>query len=73
MEFYLKPSTHVLLLPAALNCHKSPLRMELFQALRVALEAEIFREYSTMLCYTYISCVVRSLYWLKKLYLITVY
>ena len=73
METNLKTNMQVPLLPATLNCHKSPLRMKLYQAVRISLQAEIYREDTTMLCYTYISCVVQILYWLKKLYLITVY
>ena len=40
-----------LLLPATLNRHKSPLRIKLYQAVRIALEAEILRERATVLCY----------------------
>jgi hypothetical protein len=42
----------VLLLPATLKCHKSPLRMKLEQVVRIALEAEILSECVTMLSYT---------------------
>jgi hypothetical protein len=59
----------VLLLQSALNFHKSPLRMQLFQAVKIALEGEIIRERATMSCYTYISFVLHILYWLPKLYL----
>jgi hypothetical protein len=46
----------LLLLPATLNRHKIPFRMKLYQAVRIALEAEVFRERATMLCYTYFLC-----------------
>ena len=52
MEFYLKTNMQVLLWPTALNSHKSPFRMKLYQAVRIAFEAEILRERPTMLCYT---------------------
>jgi hypothetical protein len=43
--------------------------MELYQAVKIALEGEIIRERATMLCYTYISFVLHILYCLQKLYL----
>ena len=52
MEIYLKTNMQILLLPATLNRHKSPLRMKLYQFVRIALEAEIIRERATLLRYT---------------------
>jgi hypothetical protein len=48
----------VLLLPTTLNCHKSILGMKLYGAVRIELEVEILLERTSMLCFTYISCVV---------------
>jgi len=61
-QFYLKTNMKVLLLLAALNCHKNPLRMKLYQAGRIALEAEISREEATVLCCKFIPFVVHILY-----------
>jgi hypothetical protein len=52
MEIYLKTSMQVLLLPTTLKLHKSPLRMKLYQAVRIAFEAGILSERATMLCHT---------------------
>jgi hypothetical protein len=51
-EIYLETNMQVLLLPATLNHHKIPLRVKLYQAVRITLEAEILREHATKLCFT---------------------
>jgi len=50
-EIYLKTNIQVLVLPATLNRHKRPLQMNLYQVVRIALEAEVLRERATMLRY----------------------
>jgi hypothetical protein len=52
MEFYVMTNMQVFLLTAMLNRHKTHLRMKLFQAVSLAMEAEILHERATVLCYT---------------------
>jgi len=49
MEIYLKTNMQVLLFLATLNRHKRPLHMILYQAVRIAKEAEILRVRATVL------------------------
>jgi len=48
-EIYLKINMQVLLLPAILNRRKIPLRVKLYRAVRIAIEAGILRKGAILL------------------------